>query len=122
MSFTVAHHRGEYIDLLSVVTLKYEIDYLVTCVFDHRFACHVADSCPRTGIQQTQEVVDLSDSAYCGSRIAVDSLLFYGYHRCKSGDLIDIRPLKVPEHIACVGGECLDVPPLSFGIDCVECE
>jgi len=51
-----------------------------------------------------------------------DSLLFNGYCGTQTLNVINVRPLHQSEELPCVRGKALDVAPLAFGVDGVECQ
>src|ERR687885_771214 len=79
-------------------------------------AVRVAD--PR--VEQAQVVVDLRDRADGGAWVPRGRLLVDRDRRAQAVDRVDVRLLHHLEELARVGGEALDVPPLTLGVDRVE--
>ena len=74
------------------------------------------------GEQQAQVVVDLGDGADRGARVARRPLLVDRDRRGEPVDLVDVGLLHLPEELAGVGAQALDVAPLALGVDGVEGE
>ena len=79
-------------------------------------AVHSADS----GEEQPEMVVDLGDGADRRSRIPGGALLVDADRGAQPVDLVDVRLLHLPQELACVCAQRLDVSALSLGIDRVE--
>src|SRR5215204_2086508 len=71
-------------------------------------------------VEQAQVVVDLGDGADRRARVARGRLLVDRDRRREAVDRVDVGLLHHLEELARVGGEALDVPPLTFGVDRVE--
>src|SRR5262249_30564787 len=69
-----------------------------------------------------QVVVDLGDRADGRSRVARGGLLLDRDRRRQTAQMIDPRPLELPEELARVRAQRLDVPPLALGVERVEGE
>src|SRR5690606_20459570 len=74
------------------------------------------------GVQQPQVVVDLGDGADGGSRVAARGLLVDGDGRAQALDEVDVGLVHLPEELARVGRQRLDVAALPLGEDGVEGE
>ena len=79
------------------------------------WAIHLAE-------EDAQEVVDFSDGADRGARVAARGLLFQRDGGGKSFDLVDVRLVHLREELAGVGGKGFHIPALAFRIDDVERE
>jgi hypothetical protein len=77
---------------------------------------------PGPGPEQAEIVVDLGNRADGGAGILAGGLLLDRDGGRKSLDRVHVGLLHQPEELAGVGGERLDVAPLSLGIDGVEGE
>ena len=75
---------------------------------------------PDAGEEQAEVVVDLGHRADRGSRVPGCALLVDADRRAQAVDLVDVRLLHLPQELAGVGAQRLDVAPLSLGIDGVE--
>ena len=82
------------------------------------WAIHLAEA----GEEDAQEVVDFSDGADRGARVAARGLLFQRDGGGKSFDLVDVRLVHLREELAGVGGKGFHIPALAFRIDDVERE
>ena len=80
----------------------------------------VRDADPRE--QQPQVVVDLGDGPDRRARVARGALLVDRDRRRQAVDLVDVRLLHLPEELAGVGAQALDVAALALGVDRVEGE
>jgi hypothetical protein len=72
------------------------------------------------GEQQTEVVVDLGDGAHRGARVAAGRLLVDGDGRRQALDEVDVGLVHLPEELAGVGRQRLDVAALALGVDGVE--
>ena len=81
-------------------------------------AVRVADPRP----QQAQVVVDLGDGADRRARVARGRLLVDRDRRRQALDRVDVRLLHLPQELARVGRQRLDVAALALGVDRVERE
>lgn len=64
----------------------------------------------------------LRDGSDGAARVVARALLVYGDRGRKPVDAVDIRLLHLPQELARVGGEALDVSALPFGVDGVKRE
>jgi hypothetical protein len=74
------------------------------------------------GPKQTQIVVDLGDGPHGRAGIVAGRLLLDGDRGGEAFDRIDVRLFHESEELPGVGGQGLDVPALSLGVDRVEGE
>ena len=81
-------------------------------------AVRLADPRP----QQAQVVVDLGDRADRRARVARRRLLVDRDRRRQALDRVDVRLVHLPEELARVGAQRLDVAALALGVDRVERE
>ncbi len=72
------------------------------------------------GKEQAQVVVDLSDRSDRRTWVMGGTLLVDGNSRGEPFDVIHIRFLHLTKELAGIGGERLNIPPLTFGKDGVE--
>ena len=75
-----------------------------------------------TGVEEAQVVVDLGDGADGGTRVARGRLLVDGHRGREPLDEVHVRLVHLPEELAGVGGQGLDVATLALGEDGVEGE
>ena len=120
MSLAVADERGEDIDLSVLIVGHDHINHLFFGVLHHLLAAHVRVSLAGTREQQTKVIVYLGRRTDGRPRVLVRCLLLDGDDRRQSCYLVYIGSLHVPEEVAGVCREGLDVPALSFGEDGVE--
>ena len=73
-------------------------------------------------VEQTQVVVHLGDRAHGGARVAGGGLLVDGDGRREPLDGVDVGLVHLPQELARVRRQALDVAPLPFGVDGVEGE
>ena len=81
-------------------------------------AVHAADARE----EEAQVVVDLGDGPDGRARVPAGALLVDADRRRQPVDLVDVRLLHLPQELAGIGGERLDVAALALGIDRVEGE
>ena len=81
-------------------------------------AVRVADA----RVEQAQVVVDLGDGADRRARVARGRLLLDGDGRREALDRVDVGLVHLPQELAGVGRERLDVAALALGVDGVEGE
>ena len=122
MSFAVVDKRGEQDNLLARIVVLNKGDDLVVGVMHHFLARQVGVGDTRTSVEQAQKVVYLGDGADRGAGILARCLLVNGDDGAESGYLVYIGALHIADVASCVGGECIDIAPLSFGKDGVESE
>ena len=105
---------------MASVVVGNEVNDLILGVFDHGLARLPRVGIAGTRIEQTQEIVNLSGSAYGGARVLVRGLLLDADDGRKTSYLIDIRALHATKEVASVGRKGLYVAALSLGVDGVE--
>ena len=74
----------------------------------------------RPGKQQAQVIVDLGHRAHRRARVVRGALLVDGDRRGEPFDVIHIRLVHLPQELAGIGRERLDVAALPFGEDGIE--
>ena len=72
------------------------------------------------GVEPAQVLVDLRDGAYRGTGVPARGLLFDGYGRGKTDDMVHLRFLHLLEELPRIGGHGFHVPPLAFRVDRIE--
>ena len=75
---------------------------------------------PMRGVEQPEVVVDLGDRADGRPRVARGGLLVDRDRRRQPLDEVDVGLVHLPEELACVGRQRLDVAALALGVDRVE--
>ena len=95
-------------------------DLLDALALDRVAVRAVRDADP--GEQQAQVVVDLGDRADRRTRVADCALLIDRDGRRQAVDLVDVRLLHLPEELAGVRAQALDIASLALGVDRVEGE
>src|SRR4051794_14861342 len=72
------------------------------------------------GIEETEVVVDLGDGADGRARVATAALLVDRDRRGEAIDVVDVRFFHLPEKLAGIGRQGLDVAALTLGKDRIE--
>ncbi len=75
---------------------------------------------PDAGVEQAEVVVDLGDRADRRARVAGGRLLVDRDRRRQALDEVDVGLVHLPQELAGVGAQRLDVAPLPLGVDRVE--
>ncbi len=120
MALAVLDQRSQDVYLVTLVTFQYQTQDLVGCVLDHALARQVGIGVGSTGIEQPQVVIHLGRRADGTARVAVHGLLPYRDDRTQAGYLIHVGALKYSQHVAGIGGKCLQIAPLPLGKNGVE--
>ena len=120
VTLAVLDQRGKDIDATAVISLENEAQYLLDRVFHHGLAREVAAGLAGARIEQAQVVVDLGGGAHSRARVFVGRLLPDRYHRVQARYLVYVGALEHAQHVAGIGRERLQIPPLSLGKDGVE--
>ncbi len=122
LALATADDRGEHHEPRALVELHHLIDDLLGRLPGDRRpavrAVRVADARP----EQAQVVVDLRDRADRRPRVARGRLLVDRDRRRQPLDRVHVRLVHLPEELARVGAERLDVAALALGVDRVEGE
>src|SRR5215208_2352759 len=72
------------------------------------------------GEQQTQVVVNLGDRTDGRTRVVTGALLVDRDGRRQAGDVLDVGLVHLPQELARITGQTLDIAPLALGINRVE--
>ena len=122
MSLTGTYQRGKHKYLLTLIIPVNQADDLFLGIFHHFLSRKIRISNSCTGIEQTEIIVYLCRSPHGRAGILVCRFLFDGNYRTESCNLIHIRPLQPSQEITGVCGKGLNVSPLPFGEDGIECQ
>ena len=114
------HHRGHDLEAGALGQLEHPVDDLLGGLAGHRTAALGAVGMADAGVEQTQVVVDLGDGPHGRTRVARGRLLVDGDGRGQALDEVDVGLVHLPEELAGVGREGLDVAALALGVDGVE--
>src|ERR1700722_1143683 len=120
LTFAAAHDWRVDDDALPGRNGKDPLYDLLGCLPRNGFAALRAVRHTDRCVEQAQIVVELGDSADCGSGTAAGGFLFDRDGRAEPFDGIDIGALDLVEELAGVGGESFYVASLAFGIDGVK--
>ena len=122
LALAPAHDRRQDHEARAVAQLHHLVDDLLGRLADDRppadRAVRLADARP----QQAQVVVDLGHRADRRARVARGRLLVDRDRRREPLDRVDVGLVHLPEELARVGRERLDVAALALGVDRVERE
>ena len=116
------HDRGQDLELHAFRQRGNRIDHLLDGLRRDFLSTLKTVGTPDAGKEETEIVVNLRDGADGGSGVMAGALLLDGDGRRQAFDGIDIRLPHLFEELPGIGGERLDVPPLPFRIDGVECQ
>ena len=114
------HHRGHDLEAGALGQLEHPVHDLLRGLAGHRTAALGAVGVPDAGVEQSEVVVDLGDGPHRRTRVARGRLLVDGDGRGQALDEVDVGLVHLPEELAGVGREGLDVTALSLGVDGVE--
>ncbi len=117
-----AHGRREHHELRALLEHHHLVDDLLGRLGLDRPAAVVAVRMPHPRPEQAQVVVDLGDRPHGRARVARGRLLVDRDRRREPLDRVDVRLVHLPEELAGVGGQRLDVAALTLGVDRVERE
>ena len=106
----------------ALVERHHLVDDLLGRLGRDRAAAVVTVRMADAGPQQAQVVVDLRDRADRRARVARGRLLVDRDGRRQALDRVDVGLLHLPQELARVGGQRLDVAALALGVDRVEGE
>ena len=120
VTLTIAYQRSQDKDSATGIVVLNHLYHSFLGIFHHRLTSHIAVSLTRTGIKQSQIVVNLGGSAYGRTRVLVGGLLLNADNGRQTGNLINIRTLHTPKKIAGIGRKGLDIATLTLGKDGVE--
>ena len=122
LALAAADDRRQDHELRSVGERHHPVDDLLDRLARDRLAAVEAVRVPDPRPEQPQVVVDLGDGADRRARVARGRLLVDRDRRREALDRVDVGLLHLPEELARVGGERLDVAALALGVDRVEGE
>ena len=115
-----SHDRCKQLDPASLRKLHDSVRHLIDgLLFDLPAACGAVHR-SAAGIEQTKIIINLRHRPDCRARIVVCGLLVDGDCRREALDAVHLRLLHLAEELACIAGERLHIPPLSFCIDGVK--
>ncbi len=120
LPLAAAHHRREHLEARAVGKLQHPVDDLLRCLALDPRAVVRAVRHPDPRVQQPQVVVDLGDRAHGRPRVARRGLLVDRDRRRQPLDEVDVGLVHLPEELARVRRERLDVAALALGVDRVE--
>ena len=122
VALAAAHHRRKHLESGTGGKLHDPIhDLLRRLALDDLSGLRIvleADA----GVQQPQVVVYLRDRSDCGARVAAGAFLIDGDRRRQAFEKVHIGLVHLPEELARIGRERLDIAPLPLGVDRVEGE
>ena len=122
LALAAAHDRREHHEALALRQLHHLVDDLLGRLPLHRLAADVAVRMADARPQQAQVVVDLGDRADRRPRVARGRLLVDRDRRRQALDRVDVGLVHLPQELARVGAQRLDVAALALGVDRVEGE
>lgn len=106
----------------SCVFVDDEFKYLIVSVMDHGFTGEITVGDASACIEESEVVVYLCGGAHGGTRVAVGGVLVNGNDGTETGYLVDIGSHTAAKEASGIGGESVDIAPLSFGKERVESE
>ena len=122
LALAAADDRRQQLDARAFGEREDLVDDLLGGLRADLFAALVAVRHADARVQQPQVVVDLGDRADRRARVARGGLLVDRDRRRQPFDVVDVRLLHLPQELASVRRERLDVAPLALGVDGVERE
>jgi hypothetical protein len=120
LPLALAHDGREQLEAAAGLELEDAVDDLLRGLAGDVAAADRAVRTPGAGVEQAEVVVDLGDGAHGGARVAVGRLLVDRDRGREALDEVDVRLVHLPEELAGVRGEALDVAALALGEDRVE--
>ncbi len=117
-----ADDRGEHLEAGALLHRQHLVDDLLRRLPGDRLAAVRAVRLTGAGVEQAEVVVDLGDRADGRPRVAVGRLLVDRDGRRQALDEVDVGLVHLPEELAGVGRQRLDVAALALGEDRVEGE
>ena len=120
LALAAADHRREHLEPGAVGQLEDAVDDLLRRLALQAGAVVGAVLDADARVQQAQVVVDLGDRADRGPRVAAGRLLVDRDGRRQPLDDVDVGLVHLPEELAGVRAEALDVAALALGVDGVE--
>jgi hypothetical protein len=122
LTLAAAHHRREHHEPGALVHRQHPVDYLLRALLRDPLPAHRAVRLPHPGEQQSQIVVDLGDRADGRPWVAGGGLLVDRDRGTESLDEVHVRLVHLPQELAGVRRQRLDVAPLPLSEDGVERE
>src|SRR5262249_6953242 len=119
-AFAAAHDGGQDHDAVFGRELEGLLDDLLDSLLRDLVAADGAVRDTYGRVEQAQVIVDLGDGANRRAGAAAGGFLLDRDGGAEALDGIDFGALHLVEELARVGGESLDVAPLTFGVDGVE--
>jgi hypothetical protein len=122
LALAFAHHRRQHHQPRAFGQRQRGIDHLAHTL---SLQCELmvgTEGRAGAGIEQAQVVVDLGDGADGGPRVVRGCLLLDADRRTQPFDDVDIGLVHQLQELPRVGAQALDIAPLPFGIQRVECE
>ena len=114
------HDRRQHLEAGAVGELQDAVDDLLGGLAGHHRAVVGTVRDPDARVQQAQVVVDLGDRADGRAGVPRRTLLVDRDGRGQPFDEVDVGLVHLPEELAGVGRQRLDVAALPFGVDGVE--
>ena len=122
LALAVEDHGGEHQRASALRALEDLVGHLVGgLALDHAPALRAVRRA-HAREEQAQVVVDLCDGAHRGAGVAARGLLVDGDRRGEAVDRVEVGLVHLPQELAGVAGEGLDVAALPLGVDRVEGE
>ena len=122
LALAAAHDGRQHLEPQAVVHVEDAVDDLLRGLALQPRAVVRAVLDADAGVEQAEVVVDLGDRADGGPRVAARRLLVDRDRRRQPLDDVDVGLVHLPEELAGVGAERLDVAALALGVDRVEGE
>ena len=120
LALAATNHRREDLEADAVIHVEDAVDDLLRGLTLQLGAVVRAVLHTDTGVEQAEVVVDLGDRADGGPRVAAARLLIDRDRRRQPFDDVDVGLVHLPEELARIRAQRLDVPPLPFRVDRVE--
>jgi len=120
MPLAVLDQRRQHLEAGAGRHPQHCVDDLVGRLFGNRPAALGTVGHADAGVQEPQVVIDLGDSADGRARVVRRSPLVDGDGRREPLDLVHVRLFHLPQELARVGREALDIAPLPLGVDGIE--
>ena len=122
LALAAAHDRRDHAEPRAGLELEHLVDDLLERLPLDGPAAVGAVRVADARVEQAQVVVDLGDGAHRGARVARRRLLVDRDGRREALDAVDVGLVHLPQELAGVGRQRLDVAPLPLGVDRVEGE
>ncbi len=119
-SLTRAHHRREDQDARAFVESFDGLHNFLGRLFDHLASADRAVRRADAGVQQPEIIVYLGYGTHRRARVVGGRFLVDGYCRGESLNVVHIRFIHLPDELARVGRERLDIAALALGEDGIE--